>query len=132
MPSDEHNGILSLAERKQMLVEQGAAYRLGITHGRTAVRTSLSAESLAKSAVSHIAMGALGAFKGGSVLKGSNLQVLLPLALSLLSKLSSKLPKKANLVKPIARGALVLGAVAAITRFVIRRKNAGKARRHPL
>lgn len=129
MSTEEHSGSLSLAERKQMLVAQGASYRLGITYGRTAVRTSLSAESLAKSAVAHVAMGAVSAFKGGSMLKGSNLQVLLPLAMSLISRLSSRLPKKANLVRPIARSALVLGAVAAITRFVIRKKNASKMKR---
>lgn len=131
MQSEEHNGSLSLAERKQLLVAQGAAYRTGITYGRTSVRTSLSAESLAKSAIAHIAMGAVGAFKGGSMLRGANLgnlQVLLPLAMSVIARLS----KKTHLVKPVARGALVLGAVAAIARFVIRRKKANKAKKRGL
>jgi hypothetical protein len=121
MHNEEHNGSLSLAERKQLLVAQGAAYRTGITYGRTSVRTSLNAESLAKSAIAHIAMGAVGAFKGGSMLRGANLgnlQVLLPLAMSVFARLS----KKTHLMKPIARGALVIGAVAAIARFVIRRR----------
>jgi hypothetical protein len=128
MPAEIQNG-LSLAERKQMLIAQGASYRLGITHGRSAVRTSLSAESLAKSALSHVAMGAVSAIKGGSVLKSSNLQVILPLALSLISKLSSKMPKKTKLVKPLARGALVLGVVAAVARLVMRKRNANRAKR---
>jgi predicted 2-oxoglutarate/Fe(II)-dependent dioxygenase YbiX len=128
MHSEEHNESLSLAERKQMLIAEGAAHRMGITYGRTAVRTSLSAESLAKSAIAHVAMGAMSAFKGGSMLKGANLgnlQILLPIAMSVIARLS----KKTHLVKPVARGALVLGVVAAIARFVIRRKKANKAKK---
>lgn len=125
MPSEEYNGSLSVAERKRLLIAQGASHRLAITHARADVRTSLRAESLAKSAISHVAMGALTAFRGGSILKGSNLQFLLPLAMSVFSRLS----KKSHLVKPIARGALVLGAVAAVTRFVMRKKNANKLKK---
>jgi len=126
MPSEEHSGSLSTAERKRMLIAQGASHRLAITHARVAVRTSLSAESLAKNAISHVAMSALTAFKSGAILKAGNLQVLLPLAMSIFARLS----KKSHLVKPIARGALVLGAVAAITRFVMRKKNANKVKKH--
>jgi hypothetical protein len=128
MPAEIQDG-LSLAERKQMLIAQGASYRLGITYGRSAVKSSLSAESLTKSALSHVAMGAVSAIKGGSMLKGSNLQVILPFALSLISRLSSKLPKKTKLVKPLARGALILGIAVAAARFVMRRKNANSAKR---
>ncbi|MGZ5790365.1 MAG: hypothetical protein ACXWJF_13025 [Burkholderiaceae bacterium] len=117
--------MLSVAERKQILIAQGASHRSAITHARTAVRTSLQVESLAKSAITHIAMGAVAAFKGGGLLKGSNLQVLLPLAMNIYGRLS----KKSHLAKPIARGALVLGAVVAITRFVIRMKTANKAKK---
>lgn len=124
MLNEAHNS-LSVAERKRLLVAQGASHRLAITHARGAVRASLKSESLAKSAITHVAMGAVTAFRGGGLLKGSNLQVLLPLAMSLFARLS----KKTHLVKPIARGALVLGAVAAVTRFVIRRKNANRAKR---
>lgn len=126
MPSDEHNSSAALAERKRMLVAQGASYRSGIAHARAAVHSSLSAESLTKSAISHVAMGALTAFKGGGILKGANLQVLLPVAMSLFSKLS----KKTHLAKPIARGVLALGAVAAIARFVMKKKSAGKVKKH--
>ncbi|HEY8102854.1 MAG TPA: hypothetical protein VIF82_19105 [Burkholderiaceae bacterium] len=128
MPSEQHNDSLSMTERKRLLVAQGAAHRLAITHARADVRTSLSAESLAKSAIAHVAMGAFAAIKGGSILRGANLgnlQVLLPLAMSVIARLS----KKTHLVKPLVRGALVLGAVAAITRFVIRKKNAGKMKK---
>jgi hypothetical protein len=128
MPSEiMHNESLSVAERKQLLIAQGASHRLGITLGRTAVRTSLSAESLAKSAVSHVAMGAVAAFKGGSMLRGANLQVLLPLAMRLVSTFSkSNLSKKAKWIKPVARGVAALGVVAAIARLVMRKKNARK------
>jgi hypothetical protein len=129
MPSDMHNGALSIAERKRLLIAQGASHRLAITHARIDVRASLSAESLTKSVFNHVVMGAITAFKGGallksggSLLKGSNLQVLLPLAMSIFSRVS----KKSHLAKPIARGVLVMGAVAAIARFVIRKKNVNK------
>ena len=131
MPSEQHNDSLSLAERKRLLIAQGAAHRLAITQARVDVRVSLSAESLAKSAIAHVVMGVVGAFKGGSMLRGANLgnlQVLLPLAMSVIARLS----KKTHLVKPIARGALVLSAVAAIARFVVRRKNANKAKKRQL
>lgn len=128
MPSDEHNSPAVLAERKRMLVAQGASYRSGISHARAAVHSSLSAESLTKSALSHVAMGALNAFKGGGILKGVNLQVLLPVAMSLYSRLSNK----SHFVKPIVRGVLVLGAAAAIARFVIKKKNANKVKKRRL
>lgn len=121
MLNEIHNEALPLAERKRLLIAQGASYRLGITLGRTAVRTSLSPESLAKSAVAHVAMGAMNAFRGGSMLKGGNLQVLLPLAMRLIPALS----KKKQWIKPIARGVAALSVVAAIARLVMRKKRAG-------
>lgn len=122
MTNEEH--LLFLAERKRMLIAQGAAYRLGITDARTAVRTSVSAESIAKSAISHVVMGAYTAIKSGAILKGSNLQFLLPLAISGISKLSRN-----SLVKPLARGALVVAAVVAMTRFIVKKKKASKAKK---
>jgi hypothetical protein len=129
MLTEGHHSTLPIAERKRLLIAQGASYRSGIAHARTSLHTSLNAQSLAKSAMNHIAMGAMGAvsaFKSGGILKGGNLQVILPLAMSLIARVSNK----KHLVKPIARGALVLGAVAAIARFVIRKKNANKMKRH--
>jgi hypothetical protein len=118
MLSHEHNGSLTIAERKRLLIAQGASYRTGINYSKAVVRGSLNVESIAKNALSRIAMGAVAAFKGGAALKGGNLRVLLPFALSMFSKLS----KKPAMVKPIARGAVILGVVAAITRYVISRK----------
>jgi hypothetical protein len=128
MPTEDHHSSLPIAERKRLLVAQGASYRAGITHARTSMRTSMSAESLAKSAMNHVAMGAMGAvtaFKSGAILKGANLQVILPLAMSVIARLSNK----KHLVKPIAGGALVLGAVAAIARFVIKKRSANRMKR---
>jgi hypothetical protein len=118
MLGHDDNGALTIAERKRLLIAQGASYRTGINYSRAVVQSSLSVESIAKNMFSRVAMGAVAAFRGGAALKGGNLRVLLPFALSLVSKLS----KKSGSVKPIARGALALGVVAAIARFVISRK----------
>lgn len=115
-----HSG-LSSADRKEILVAQGAAYRDGIRHSRNNVRDKLHVEALAKGAINHIIMGAYTAFKTGAALKGGNMKMALPLVLAGISALSKK-----SLLKPIAGGAAVLGIVGVIVRLVMKR-NARRA-----
>ena len=70
---------ISLAQRKEKLIREGASYRSAISHSQEIIKNSLHAESLAKSAIAHIATAAYAAFKNGAGLQGAGLQKLVPL-----------------------------------------------------
>ena len=120
----ELNLAHDLSERKKILVAQGALFRTGIGFSRNVVQANLHAESLAKSALSHIVMSAYNALKTGAVFKSSNVQMVLPLVLGAVSTLSKK-----SLLKPVLGGVVALGVVGTIVRFVMQRK---KTRRSQL
>ena len=109
----------SLAQRKEKLVREGVSYRSAISDAQGVIKDSLRAESLARSAIAHITTAAYAAFKSGAGLKGANLQTLVPLLVGGVSALSKK-----ALLKPIVRGALILGALGTILTFVVKKKKA--------
>ena len=112
----------SLAQRKAQLVAQGAAYRSGISAAQHSVKADLSVDELAKSALSHVVSAVYAAFKSRTGIAGANLQTLLPLVIGGVSALS-----KRSLLKPVMRGALVLGAVATAVAFVVKKRKAKQA-----
>lgn len=108
---------LSLAKRKERLLREGAGYRAAIQNARSTVSHNLHADVLARSIVGQL-KGSLFATLGSVVkLKGSNLQTLLPVALSALS-----FATKAKLLRPLLRAGLVVGAIGVGLSFVARRK----------
>lgn len=108
-----------LAQRKAQLVAQGAAYRAGIRVAQHSLKTDLSVDELAKSALSHVASAAYAAFKSRTGIAGANLQTLLPLLIGGVSALS-----KRSLLKPVMRIALLLGAAAAAVAVVAKKRKA--------
>lgn len=109
---------ISLAERKRKLLADGASYRSGMMFSRDRIKESLNAESLARLAISHLATSAYSRFENLFSMKGLNLQTLIPLVTGGISLLS-----KRSLLKPVVRGATVVGALAAVAYFIARKKN---------
>jgi hypothetical protein len=118
-----HNGAqrkmpASLAGRKKELIAQGAAFRAGIINSTKGVHASLRPELLGKSVVSHLLAVAFAAFKKGGApdIAGLNLQALMPLVVAGVSALSKK-----PLLKPVMRGALILGVTGAVAALMVKR-----------
>ena len=108
---------LSLAQRKERLLREGAAYRAAIQRARTVVSHNLHAEVLARSVAAQIKSNLFATLGGLVRLKGSNLQQLLPVALTAIS-----FATKARLVLPLLRAGVVLGAIGVGISFIARRK----------
>ncbi|RJG07550.1 hypothetical protein D3870_17510 [Noviherbaspirillum cavernae] len=115
---------LSPAERKQLLIAQGAAFRSEITRSRQIARAGLRPESLASDAFNHLASTAMAAFGGrsGAGFAGLDLPTILPLVVSGIAALS-----KRSLLKPLAGGALAIGLLGAVATFVLRKRKASRA-----
>lgn len=110
----------SLAERKKKLVAQGASFRAAVSDSKHAVKANLRPATLAKSALSHIAMSALSVFKNR---KGIGLLPILAGGVSALSKRA--------LLKPVLGGALILGAVGAAATYISKKKKARQNAANP-
>jgi hypothetical protein len=110
MNEARRNTLLPVADRKKMLIAQGAVFRAEIMNAKEITHASLRPDSLAKGALNHIALAALAAIKGrsGPSIAGINLQSILPLLLSGISLLS-----KNSSLKPAMRGMLAVGAAGA-------------------
>lgn len=110
-----------LAQRKRMLVIQGALYRSGISSAADSVRANLQVEVLARNVISHVAASAtagLGNALSLQSLKNGNLQKLLPLAVSGVSLLMKRSSFKSGI-----GGALLVAAITAIATFALKKKN---------
>lgn len=121
MPDNPQRTTLSLlAQRKKMLIAQGASYRSAINESKVSVRENLHADVLAKSAVNHIAATASAAFDEVFRLKNfnlGNLQIVLPVLLSGFSLLSRK-----GLVRPLLRGTAVAAVIGTMGYFLFKKK----------
>ena len=106
----------SLANRKTLLVAQGAAYRSEIRAAEHAIAEDLHLGKIIKSVLSHVAVAAYAALKSRSESTGVKLQTLLPLVIGGVSAL-----QKRSLLKPALRVALLFGA-AAVTWLLKKRK----------
>lgn len=120
MPDNLPDTILSpLAQRKKVLLAQGALYRAGVNESRAVVRENLHPGVMAKSAVNHLAATASAAFDNIFRLKNfnaGNLQILLPLLTSGFSLLSRR-----GLIRPILRGAVVVATMGTASYFLFRK-----------
>ncbi|NQE51265.1 hypothetical protein [Herbaspirillum rubrisubalbicans] len=116
-------------ERKRKVLAQGALYRLGVMEAREVVRENLSAESLAKGALSRVGHFAVSLFGGGKTVQsiksisagglGSvNLQTVMPLLMTGASLLSRRW-----LRKPMLLGG-VMAAVGGLAYYFSQRGNA--------
>jgi hypothetical protein len=105
-----------------LLVTQGAMFRSGILTSKQQINAGLRAESLASGAVKLIGLAAFAAWRGrGAIAVGS-----LPAIAPLLLRTASTLWRQKGL-KPIVRGALIVGAAAAVGAMYVKTKL--KARR---
>jgi hypothetical protein len=113
----------TLAQHKERLLLQCRAYRVAIGQSRRTVRAHLGADVIAKTAVGLVSSRAQSALANFSDLfdfrnlSGAKLQRLLPLVVSGVSLLSRR-----SLLKPVLRGAAVVGAAGAGLYFYSRRK----------
>jgi hypothetical protein len=124
----QHRLLPAMAQRKKMLVAQGAVYRLGVIESRNAVQANLQADMLAKGAIDHLMAGMSGAFGNAfgiaTGLKNFTLadaKTLLPFLISTASLLS----RNKALLKPVIVGAVALMAAGAVAFFVSKKKPAG-------
>jgi hypothetical protein len=113
----QNNTGLTTTQKKKLLIAQGAMFRLGLIESTQAVRTNLQPDMLARSALNNLMTGASSALGHGFSLKslsGTNLQTLLPIAISVISLLL----KRRSLIKPSLVGAVAIGAASTIARFI--------------
>jgi hypothetical protein len=118
------NALLPVADRKKMLIAQGAVFRAQIMNAKEITHASLRPDSLARSALNHVGLAALAAIKGrsgpsGPSIAGIDVRSILPLLLSGISMLS-----KNSSLKPAMRGALAAGAVGIAAAVVWQKKKA--------
>jgi hypothetical protein len=121
----------TLAQRKERLLLQCRAYRAAVGHSKQVVRDKLSTRAIATAAVGIAGVRAQSAvgnfvdlldFKNISAVK---LQRLLPLLASGYSLLARR-----SLLKPVFRGAAVVGAAGALVYFFTRKKSATARHEH--
>jgi hypothetical protein len=117
MASTDWKSEVPSEERKRRLLAEGALFRIGLMEGRSTVRASLDAQSMAKGALSRIA-GAVSSMAGGNFFgKGSSMQSLL----SLLIGGISLLPRR-HLRKPLLYGSIISAGVV-VACYLSRRQN---------
>lgn len=115
----------SFAERKQRLLAQCKAYRIAIGEARDVVHANLGADALAKTAIGLVSVRAQSAFASVSdmfdlkSLTGEKLRRLLPLVVSGVSLLT-----KRSVLRPLLRGALVVGSAGTALYFLSKKKKA--------
>lgn len=118
-----NNTEQTAAQRKQMLVAQGAMYRRGLVESKNELRANLQPAVLAKSALNSFVTTASAALGHGFSLnniRSANLQTALPLLISVISLLI----KRRGLIKPVLIGGIALAAANGIMRLVSKKKAA--------
>lgn len=111
------NSAKYLADRKNILVNEGAKYRAEIMMARHAVVAGLSTESLAKSLVDqaiNFAYSGLGTILASKIGHG---RTVLPLLVGGFSFLSRK-----AVLKPLVKGVMLAVVVGVIAKFFMRKK----------
>jgi hypothetical protein len=93
--------------RKQLLITQGAMYRSGIATSKQKVVSGLRADSLASSALKHVGLAALSAWRTRSGLTATGIPTILPIIAGSLTK-----AWRERNWKPVLRGVLVAGVLA--------------------
>ena len=109
------------------MLEQCKAYRVAIGEARNVVRENLGADAIAKTAIGLVSVRAQSAFANVAdlfdlkSLSGEKLRRLLPLVVSGVSLLT-----KRSVLRPILRGALVVGSAGTALYFLSKKKKGGK------
>ena len=112
-----HKAPISLTQRKEKLIREGASYRALVRGSRDVVSHNLHAEILARNVFSLVTSSAYSAIGNLLNLKGANLQTLLPVVIS-----GASLIMKARLLRPLLRAAVIVGTVGGAGYFLFRRK----------
>lgn len=116
----------SAAQRKQRLLEQCKAYRVAIGEARDVMRENLGADAIAKTAIGLVSVRAQSALSNFADLfdlksmSGEKLRRLIPLAVSGFSLLTRR-----SVLRPILRGALVVGSAGTALYFLSKKKKSG-------
>lgn len=137
-PEDQFSRqALTRAERKRLLIAQGAAFRNGVAQAGRATQASLRPDTLATGALGHFTSTIMSWFGGagkdkdaaagaksviGAALAGLDVATVLPLVLSGASALSKRFLLRRAVLKPAMYAALVLGVAGATAVFLARRK----------
>ncbi|WP_432240057.1 hypothetical protein [Herbaspirillum robiniae] len=132
MQTDPHDGMTH-EERKRKVLAQGALYRLGVMEARQVVRENLSAESLAKGALSRVGHFAASFVGGGKTVQSIkslaggnfanlNLQSVTPLLMTGASLLSRRW-----LRKPLMYGGIIAAVGGLAYYFTQRGGQSGEA-----
>jgi hypothetical protein len=127
MKTEPRSAHETLAQRKERLVLQCRAYRAAVHHSRAEVRSHLGIQTIAKTALGLVGLragsAALSNFSGILDLKNGvslgKLQKLLPVLAGGYSLL-----RKGSLLKPLLRGALIVGGAGTAAYFYARSKSA--------
>lgn len=103
---------MNAADRKKLLIAQGAVYRAEVLHDVRTARAALRPNSLVHRAFGKLAPVALSFFgrKGGAGLAGAGASALLPL----LPRVAALLARKKSPSKPLLRGTLIVGVAIAV------------------
>jgi hypothetical protein len=126
MSTEPRSAHETLAQRKERLVLQCRAYRAAVHHSRGEVRSRVGLQSLARSAAGLVGLRAgssmLSNFSGlldsrGGGLSLGKLQKLMPVVAGAYSLLSRR-----SLLKPVLRGALIVGG-AGVAAYLYRRQS---------
>lgn len=106
------------ADRKKQLIAEGRLYRAEVMIAKENVRASLQPETLAKNAMTRVAVIAMSLLQKRSGLAASsvNLPALLPLALRGISVLARK--------KSLLKASLIAGSVAGTVALLMKMKRA--------
>ncbi|CAN5176975.1 hypothetical protein BH11PSE11_BH11PSE11_18760 [soil metagenome] len=118
MSDDDKKSPEAIAKRKEYLQAQGAVYRLQIVDAKMGVTENLRPAALAHNALNSIGRIGASALGGGKL---GNLRTILPFVVSGIAAVS-----KRAVIKPLFRGILVIGAVAAVASVVNKRRKARK------
>lgn len=116
----------STAQRKQRLLEQCKAYRHAIGDAKNVVRANLGADAIAKTAIGLVSVRAQSALANVTdlfdlkSLSGEKLRRLIPLVVSGVSLLTRK-----SVLRPLLRGALVVGSAGTALYFFSKKKKTG-------
>lgn len=137
--TEDHKSILpeptaheTLAQRKERLMLQCSAYRVAVAHSKSTVRSRMSIQSMAKTAAGLVGLRAAAGSSAFSNLSGlldmknlssANIRKMLPLIVSGYSLLARR-----SLIKPLLRGAAIVGGAGAAAYLYSRQKSRKKHR----
>ncbi len=108
--------VLTVAQRKEKLIREGANFRAGMRSSIELVGNNLQTDTLARSIITQVT-GTVYATAGSLLrVKAANLQTLLPIVVSGVSFVL-----KARLLLPLLRATAVIGVVGAGAYFLARR-----------